>query len=184
MTRPISLALIASVFALPAGAQTSSSSPTTAGSAGCTALTQAAAIGASNRVTADNQTIQQPQSVSSLTCLNGIFGATGLNLITDLFDPQTLLTQVQNQICQAIRQTWSSYTSGAGCGIALTGFNLGIGGLGGGVSCPRLTFGGGGPPLASFGAGLGGGGGTGLYINGNGQPPTGYALPTTPQGSF
>ena len=46
---------------------------------------------------------------------------------------------------------------GATCGITLTGFNLGIGA---------------------------GGGNGGLYINGNGQPPTGYTLPAIPQGTF
>ena len=155
---------------------------TLTGSAGCAAITQAAATGAANTTAADGQTIQQPQSVSNLTCLNNIFGASGLNLVTNLFNPQTLLTQVENQICGAVRQEWSSLVGGATCGITLSGFNLGIGGLGGGISCPKLTFGGGGPPLATFGLGAGGNGG--LYINGNGQPPTGYTLPAIPQGTF
>lgn len=154
---------------------------TTTGSAGCVAITQAAATGASNTVAADNQTIQQPQSVSNLTCLDNIFGASGLNLVTNLLNPATLLSQVENQICSAIKTEWNTITSGASCGISLTGFNLGIGGLGGGISCPKLSFGGGGPPLASFGLGTGS---SGLYINGNGQPPTGYTLPSTPQGMF
>jgi hypothetical protein len=167
--------------ALVAAVAVEAQTTTTTGSAGCAAITQAAATGASNTVAADNQTIQQPQSVSNLTCLDDIFGASGLNLVTNLLNPATLLRQVENQICSAIKTEWSTITSGASCGISLTGFNLGIGGLGGGLSCPKLSFGGGGPPLASFGFGTGS---SGLYINGNGQPPSGYTLPSTPQGTF
>ena len=165
----------------PSGAQTTITTST--GSAGCAAITQAAATGAANRVAADGQTIQQPQSVTNLTCLSSIFGATGLNLVTNLLNPQTLLNQIQNQICQAVKQEWNSMVGGATCGLTVTGFNMNFGGLGGGLSCPKLSFGGGGPPLGSFGFGSGGAG-SGLYINGSGQPPTGYSLPSTPQGSF
>ena len=179
MRRLISLTALCAPALLALGA--ANAQTTTPGSVGCAAITQAAATGAANTVAADNQTIQQPQSVSNLTCLNSIFGAAGLNLVTNLLNPQTLLNQVENQICSAIRQEWNTLTSGATCGITLTGFNLGFGGLGGGLSCPRLSFGGGGPPLASFS--LGGGSG-GLYINGSGQPPSGYTLPSTPQGTF
>jgi hypothetical protein len=179
MRRLISLtALVAPV--LLAGGVAQAQMPITTGSAGCAAITQAAATGAADTVAADNQTIQQPQSVSNLTCLNNIFSAPGLNLVTNLLNPLTLLSAVENQICAAMKSAWNSLTSGATCGITLTGFNLGIGGLGGGLSCPRLSFGGGGPPLATFGLG----GGSGLYINGSGQPPTGYTLPATPQGTF
>jgi hypothetical protein len=170
--------LVAPAFLPPATVQAQT---TTTGSAGCAALMQAAATGVSNTIAADNQTIQQPQSVSNLTCLDNIFGASGLNLVTNLLNPATLLSQVENQICAAVKQEWNTITSGATCGISLTGFSLGIGGLGGGLSCPKLSFGGGGPPLASFGIGTGS---SGLYINGNGQPPTGYMLPATPQGMF
>ena len=48
--------------------------------------------------------------------------------------------------------------------LTITGFNLGFGGLGGGLSCPKLTFGGGGPPLGTIGLGVGPG--SGLYLNG------------------
>ena len=73
----------------------------------------------------------------------------------------------------------------AACGLTVTGFNLGFGGLGGGLSCPKLSFGGGGPPISTFGLGVGtNGSGSGLYVNGNGMAPTGYTLPTTPLGSF
>ena len=164
-----------------AKAQTPTQTNTT-GSAGCAAITQAAATGAANRIAADAQTIQQPASVTSLTCLNNIFGATGLNLVTNLLNPQTLLTQIENQICQAVKQEWNQVIGGATCGLTITGFNLGFGGLGGGLSCPKLTFGGGGPPLGTIGLGVGPG--SGLYLNGHGQPPTGYTLPSTAQGSF
>ena len=61
--------------------------------------------------------------------------------------------------------------------------NLGFGGLGGGLSCPKLSFGGGGPPIGTIGIGTGPGG-SGLYINGTGTAPTGYSLPNLPQGTF
>lgn len=179
MRRLIPLTILAGATLFPPAAVQAQT--TTTGSAGCAAITQAAATGTANTIAADNQTVQQPQSVSNLTCLNNIFNATGLNLITNLLNPATLLSQVENQICSALKQEWTSLTSGATCGITLTGFNLGIGGLGGGLSCPKLTFGGGGPPLATFGLGSGS---SGLYINGSGQPPTGYTLPSTPQGMF
>jgi hypothetical protein len=155
------------------------------GSAGCAAITQAAATGAANRVAADGQTIQQPQSVTNLTCLNNFFSGTGLNLVTNLLNPTNLLNAVEGEICNAIKQEWNTLIGSATCGLTITGFNMGFGGLGGGLSCPKLSFGGGGPPLATFGLGAGGASsGSGLYINGSGVPPTGYQLPTTPQGIF
>jgi hypothetical protein len=154
----------------------------TTGSAGCAAITQAAATGAANRIAADKQTIQQPQSVVGLSCLNNFFNGDGLNVVTNLLNPQTLLNAVEGQICQLVTQEWKSLVNRATCGLTITGFNMGFGGLGGGLSCPKLSFGGDGPPLATFGLGVGTSGN--LYINGSGQPPTGYALPTTPQGTF
>jgi hypothetical protein len=154
----------------------------TTGSAGCAAITQAAATGAANRIAADKQTIQQPPSVVGLSCLNNFFNGVGLNVITNLLNPQTLLNAVEGQICQLVTQEWKSLVNAATCGLTITGFNMGFGGLGGGLSCPKLSFGGGGPPLATFGLGAGTSGN--LYIHGNGQPPTGYVLPTTPQGTF
>jgi hypothetical protein len=181
MRRLIPLTVLIAPALLGAGA--AEAQTTTSGSSGCTAITQAAATGAANRIAADGKTIQQPQSVTNLTCLNSIFGASGLNLVTNLLNPQTLLNQIEGQICQAVKQEWNSLIGSATCGLTITGFNLGFGGLGGGLSCPKLTFGGGGPPLATFGIGSGSSG-SGLYINGSGQPPTGYTLPTTPQGTF
>jgi hypothetical protein len=53
------------------------------------------------------------------------------------------------------------------------------------LSCPKLTFGGGGPPISGIGLGVGtNGSGSGLYINGNGLAPPGYVLPQTPVGSY
>lgn len=156
------------------------------GSAGCAVLTQAAADGANSRIQADSRTIQQPTSVHALTCLDNVLNGVGLDVITNILNPATLLTAIKGQICNAITSTWASMTSGASCGLTINGFNLGIGGLGGGLSCPRLSFGGSGPPLATFGLGAGGAYGTGggLYINGTGLSPTGYALPSVPVGTF
>ena len=153
------------------------------GSGGCAVITQAAATGAQNRVAADSQTIQQPKSIKSLTCLDNILNGVGLNLITNLLDPATLLNSIEGQICSAITNEWNSLVGGASCGLTVTGFSLGIGGLGGGLSCPKLTFGGGGPTLGTFGLGAGGSS-VGLYLNGIGRTPTGFTLPSTPKGSF
>ena len=158
----------------------------TTGSAGCAVLTQAAADGANSRIQADAKTLKQPTSVHALTCLDNILNGVGLDVITNILNPVTLLNAIKGQICNAITSTWTAMTSGASCGLSITGFNLGIGGLGGGLSCPRLSFGGGGPPLATFGLGAGGAYGTGggLYINGRGLNPTGYTLPTISSGTF
>jgi len=182
MRRLIAMTAFIAPALLVIGAANAQTTTTTTGSAGCAAITQAAANGAANRIAADAQTIQQPASVTSLTCLNSIFNATGLNLVTNLLNPQTLLNAIENQICQAVKAEWTSLIGHATCGLTITGFNLGFGGLGGGLSCPKLTFGGGGPPLGSIGIGIGSG--SGLYLHGTGTPPTGYTLPSTPQGSF
>jgi hypothetical protein len=157
----------------------------TTGSVGCTAIVQAAANGLSSRMAADGQTIQQPTSVTNLSCLNNFFNGVGLNLVTNLLNPANLLQAVEGQICQAVQQTWNAWLGQVQCGLTITGFNFGFGGLGGGLSCPKLNFGGGGPPIASVGLGIGNGGsGSGLYINGNGLAPTGYTLPNLSPGSY
>ena len=154
------------------------------GSVGCTAVMQAAANGMTSRIAADNQTIQQPQSVTTLSCLNNFFSGTGLDVVTNLLNPLNLLQHVEAQICGAVQSTWNQFLSGATqCGITLTGINFGFGGLGGGLSCPKLTFGGGGPPIGSIGIGNGGAG-SGRYINGTITAPPGYTLPPTQQGTF
>jgi hypothetical protein len=174
---------LAALVALSAPAVTLAQQTTT-GSVGCTAIVQAAANGTTARIAADNQTIQRPASVTTLSCLNNFFNGTGLNVVTNLLNPGTLLQNVESQICQAVNQTWSQFLSGATqCGLTLTGINFGFGGLGGGLSCPKLTFGGGGPPIGSIGIGAGGSG-SGLYINGTIQAPPGYTLPANAQGTF
>jgi hypothetical protein len=166
----------------PAWAQTGGN---TTGSSGCAAITQAAVNGLNARVQADDSNINAPQSVSSLTCLDNFFNGIGLNLITNLLDPANLLQAIEGKICNLVQQSWNSLLGRVQCGLTITGFNLGFGGLGGGLSCPKLSFGGGGPPIATLGLGIGTGPfGSGLYINGNGTAPTGYSLPNVPQGSF
>ena len=59
-----------------------------------------------------------------------------------------------------------------------------FGGNGGGLSCPSLSFGGGGPPIASVGLGAGSASGNGLYISGNGLAPTGYTSGKIPPGAL
>jgi hypothetical protein len=172
-------------FLIPAATQTQHAwgQAVTTGSVGCAAITQASANGLSARVQADDTTIKPPTSVTQLTCLDNFFNGVGLNLVTNLLNPANLLTAVEGKICSLVQQTWSSLLGSAQCGLTITGFNLGFGGIGGGLSCPHLSFGGGGPAIASIGLGLGNSGG-GLYISGHGTAPTGYTLPNIPQGSF
>jgi hypothetical protein len=185
MLKPLTMGAAALTAALmlpsPARAQATSS-----GSVGCTAVTQAATNGMTSRIGADDKSINPPQSVKTMTCLDGFFNGVGLNLVTNLLNPANLLTAVEGQICSLVKQEWNSLLGGAQCGLTLTGFNLGFGGLGGGLSCPTLSFGGGGPPIGSVstGTGSGIGSGSGLYIQGNGLSPTGYPLPNVPPGSL
>ena len=154
---------------------------TTTGSTGCAAITQASVNGLNARIQADDSNINAPQSVTSLTCLDNFFNGVGLNLVTNLLNPANLLQTVEGKICNLVQQTWNSLLGKIQCGLTISGFNLGFGGLGGGLSCPKLSFGGG-PPIATIGIGMGSTG-SGLYINGAGTAPTGYSLPNVPQGT-
>ena len=144
--------------------------------AGCTTLANASAAGLANTIAADDQTIKPPQSVTTLSCLDNFFNGVGLNVITNLLDPSSLLTTVEGRICAAVQSEWQSVIGSVQCGLTVTGFNVGFGGLGGGTFCPRLSFGGGGSTIGSIGTGLGGGQ-TGQFLSGTGVPPTGYTLP-------
>jgi hypothetical protein len=186
MARRSATALLAFLLPLGGAAPALAQAPAIAtGSVGCTAIAQAAANGMTSRIQADDATISAPRSVTSLSCLDNFFSGVGLNLVTNLLDPDTLLNTVEGRICDAVRSEWNSLIGSAQCGLTITGFNFGFGGLGGGLSCPKLSFGGGGPPIATLGLGLAGDGPAGgLYINGTGVAPPGYALPPVPQGSF
>ena len=127
---------------------------------------------------ADDQTINPPKSVTSLTCLNNFFNGVGLNLVTNLLDPSTLLQNVEGQICNAVQSRVEQPARRRAGRQTLTGFNLGFfGGLGGGSICPRLSFGGGGPKIGTIG--ISGNGSGGMCVNGSGLGPTGYKLPST-----
>lgn len=180
------LALLAALPLAAPPARGQIAGTTTAGSVGCTALVQAAANGLTARVQADDQRINAPQSVVNLTCLDNFFNGVGLNLITNLLDPATLLQSVQGRICALAQNAWTALLGRVQCGLTVTGFNIGfLGGFGGGLACPRLTFGGGGPPITTLGLGVGNGGsGNGLYIQGNGLVPTGYVNNGLRPGSF
>ena len=172
MMRPLSLAVL--LACLPAFVSAQGASDDTAG---CTALAQAAAAGMAARVNADDQSIKPPQSVTQLTCLDNFFRGVGLNVLTNLLDPTSLLNAVEGKICSTVQSAWQSAIGSAQCGLTVTGFNIGFGGLGGGTFCPKLTFGGGGAAIGSVGVGVGNNGG-GLYMNGKAQGPTGYPLPS------
>jgi hypothetical protein len=145
--------------------------------ANCATLAQAAAAGMGARISADDQTIKPPASVTTLSCLDNFFNGVGLNVITNLLDPTSLPNTVEGKICSLVQTEWNNITGAAQCGLTITGFNVGFGNLGGGTFCPKLSFGGGGASLGSIGTGLSNGQ-TGLSINGTGIPPTGYTLPT------
>lgn len=145
------------------------------GSANCAAITQAAADGAAARIAADDNDVAAPKSVTTLSCLGNFFSGTGLDVITNLLNPGNLLAAVEGKICAAVNQTWSNLIGSVQCGLTITGFDLGFGGLGGGNFCPRLSFGGGGPTWASVGVGTNNGGG--FLVNGTATVPSGYAVP-------
>jgi hypothetical protein len=172
--------LVALLAAISTGALAQSSQPT--GSAACSTLYQQAADAAAARVAADDKDIAAPQTIKSLTCLDNILKGVGLNVVINLLDPTNLFNAIQGQICNAITSAWQKALGSKQCGITLSGFSLGSfnfgGGLGGGLSCPKLSFGGGGPPMGYIGVGGGGGSGS-LYVNGAGRAPTGYTLPNT-----
>jgi len=176
---------LAGGLALAAGPALAQSSTTSTGSVGCGVIAQAAANGMSARMAADQNTIQQPKSVTSLSCLGNFFNGVGLNLVTNLLNPGSLLQAVEGQVCNAVQQTWNSWLGQVQCGLTVTGFNLGFGGIGGGLSCPSLSFGGSGPPISTIGLGAGtSGSGSGLYITGNGMLPSGYTALQNINGSF
>ena len=143
----------------------------TGSSAGCTALAQGAASGASAEIAADDQIIQPPTSVTQLSCLSNFFNGIGLNLITNLLNPTTLLSDVEGQICSDATNLFRSATGTVECGITVTGFNLGgFGNLGFGNFSPTLSIGGGGPTLGSEGVSTS----AGLGVSTNALTPTGY----------
>lgn len=143
--------------------------------AGCTVLAQASAAGLAARIQADDQTIKQPRSVTTLSCLDNFFNGVGLNVLTNLLDPGSLLNSVEGKICAMATSAWQNAIGSVQCGITITGFNVGFGSLGGGTFCPKLTFGGGGAAIGSIGTSLGGGNNmSGLYLSGSGRAPTGY----------
>ena len=143
---------------------------------GCTVLAQAAASGLAARISADDQTIKPPKSVTALTCLDNFFNGVGLNVLTNLLDPTSLLNSVEGKICALATSAWQSTIGSGQCGLTITGFNVGFGGLGGGSFCPKLTLGGGGAAIGSVTTGLSAGSSR-LYVTGAGLPPTGYTLP-------
>jgi hypothetical protein len=162
----------ARALASPAIAQT-----TTAPSEACTTITQSAANAAASRVNADDTDIPKPQNVKNFTCLDNFFKGAGLNVVANLLNPQTLLSSIESQICNKLTQIWTQTIGKAQCGITLTGFKMGfLGGstLGGGLSCPKISIGGGGATLTSIGVGPTNSGK--LTVTGNAVAPTGYTI--------
>jgi hypothetical protein len=89
----------------------------------------------------------------------------------------TTMNAIESQICNKLTQVWSQTIGKAQCGITLTGFQMGfLGGstLGGGLSCPKISIGGGGPTIMSIGVGPTNSGK--LTVTGNAVAPTGYSI--------
>lgn len=148
---------------------------TTTGSAGCAAITQAASNAAVTRITNGDNNIKQPNSVKNLTCLTNFFNGVGLNVVTSLLDPVAIFNAIVTQICTALASEWKKILGTANCGITLTSFKLGfLGGLGSGLVCPKLSFGGGGPPIGTLGIGVSNN--TKNYVAGQTVRPTNYSL--------
>ncbi len=185
MRRAIFAAALALSLSAAAQAQSDPSAATAStGSQACATIVQAAANGLNARISADDTSINPPQSVTKLSCLDNFFNGVGLNLVTNLLNPSSLLQAVEGQLCQAVNTAWQSALGSAQCGLTITGFNMGFGlGLGGGTMCPKLSFGGGGPPIGSVTTGFQVGQGFGLYMNGSPTVPTGYPV-VTGVGSF
>ena len=166
-----SSAVVATTLAFPVRADDT-------GSQGCAALVQAAADGAAARMQANDAAIQKPQSVTGLSCLDSFFNGTGLNVVSNLLNPGNLLNSVKGQICQAVDSAWQNTLGSAQCGLNVSGFNIGFNGFSGaGLMCPKLSFGGGGPPIGSINSGYRVGNGNGLYVNGSPTMPDGYTAP-------
>ncbi|WP_239479378.1 hypothetical protein [Lichenicola cladoniae] len=176
MMRKIIPGLVFAASLCPAVAMAQAATSTT-GSQACATLVQAAANGVTARIAADDASINPPQSVTKLSCLQNFFSGVGLNVITNLLNPSNLLTAVEGQLCQAVNTAWQNSLGTAQCGLTVTGFNMGFGlGLGSGIMCPKLSFGGGGPPLGSVATGYNTQQGYGLYMNGAPTAPTGYPV--------
>jgi hypothetical protein len=166
----VTLVVIALAAASPSVAQTT-------GSESCTTLIQSAANAATARVSADDTDIPKPQNVKNFTCLDKFFNGAGLNVVVNLLNPTTLLNAVESQICNKLTSIWQSTIGKAQCGITLTGFKMGFlggGTLGGGLSCPKISIGGGGPTIMSIGVGSTNSGK--ISITGNAVAPTGYSI--------
>jgi hypothetical protein len=176
------VATLAFAALLPTAA-VAQTAPATTGSQACATIVQAASNGMSARISADDTSINPPQSVTRLSCLQNFFNGVGLNVITSLLNPTSLLQAVEGQLCQAVNTAWQNALGTAQCGLTVTGFNTGFGlGLGGGTMCPKLSFGGGGPPIGSVSTGYNTQQGFGLHMNGSPTVPTGY--PVKPSGGL
>lgn len=166
--------LIAAAVAIGlAGAPAASAQVANGASQGCAALAQAGVDAATAQIAAEDQTIQPPQSVRGLTCLDGFFNGTGLDVLVNFANPGNLLGAIRGQLCAAVTNAWRSTLGNTQCGLTVSGFDLGFGGLGGGNFCPRLNIGGRGSQLANFGVGTGGAQ-SGFYVNGVQQLPSSY----------
>ena len=120
----------------------------------CQALMQAGVQGAQGRVQADDEAIQPPRSVKTLTCLRGFFSGQGFDTLISLPNIMEMADGFANQICEAAANMWRGASGSAQCGLTVRGINLGgfgFGGLGGGAYCPTMAIGGDGPVLGSAG---------------------------------
>lgn len=103
----------------------------------CNNLAKSAASQIETRIKADNISVPQPQSVFSLSCLNGFFSGAGINIFSNVINPANIVKQITSKICSAVDETWQSVSgSMTQCGltasipdIGFNGINLGFGSL-------------------------------------------------------
>lgn len=145
MKKNILTALIVSVFINHgvALAQTASSSNEAEQNL-CNNLAKSAASQIETRIKADNDSIPQPESVFNLSCLNGFFSGVGINMFSNVINPQNILNQITGKICAAVDQTWNSaMNSTTQCGLTLSIPDIGFNGinLGSGSLCHNVNIG-------------------------------------------
>lgn len=153
-----------------------------AASSGCQALVQAAATGKAAQIKTDDAMIQQPESVTKFTCLDGFFNGIGLDILTNGLNLAAIAQAAMGKVCMELTNVWLTLESAAQCGLNVSSFddNFNLG-LGLGAICPTLNFGGGGDQLINTGVNTNG---KNSYtdnpntydVNGSLQLPDGYSL--------
>lgn len=156
--------------------------PAGAASSGCQALVQAAATGKAAQIRTDDAMIQQPESVTKFTCLDGFFNGLGLDILTNGLNIASIAQSAMGKICMELTNVWQTMEGATQCGLNVSSFddNFNLG-LGAGAICPTLNFGGTGDQLINTGVNTNGKNSytdnpNAYDVNGSLQLPDGYSL--------